>query len=375
LGLTGKARALWTVRPDGSELNRVVEEGEIACARWSASGDAVFFLRSGGSAPELVKIPIDSKGLAKSAPSVLAGGLEAGSYFTLTADGNRLLYARAQSSSKLWLTDLTGEPSGNKPKTKELITGTSVLQQPRISPDGKWIAFVNMRENANIYRLPIDGGQPTQLTFSNGLAPAWSPDGTQIAFGSAEGGAIHVWTMKPDGLLRQPLSATTLSGNYELTWSPGRKILYQVPTSDNFKIFDPDTGREELLLKGDFLGWIFNPRYSPDRRQVAVWWNRRVRSDIGIYVISVENRSAKVLAKGDLRPVGWSPDGKFVYAFRSYTGELVTMPATGGNPRVIVRLPGRITEGSVSSDGSKIVCSASEETSDVWLMENFDPAP
>jgi TolB protein len=255
-----------------------------------------------------------------------------------------------------------------------MTNGASVLQQPRISPDGKWIAYVNVRENANICKIPMDGSQPTQLTISNSMAPAWSPDGTQIAFGSNEGGAIQVWTMNPEGFLRRPLGATTLSSNYELTWSPGRKILYQVPTSDNFKILDPNTGREEILLKGDSLGWIFNPRYSPDGKQVAAWWNRRVRSETGVYVISLESRSAKFLARGDLRPLGWSPDGKVVYAFWSYTGELVAMPTTGGNPRMIVRLPGRVTDGSVSFEGSKIVCSVTEETSDVWLMENFDPA-
>jgi hypothetical protein len=51
------------------------------------------------------------------------------------------------------------------------------------------------------------------------------------------------------------------------------------------------------------------------------------------------------------------------------------MPTTGGNSRVVFSLPGRITDGSVNFDGSKIVCSVTEEKSDVWLMENFDPAP
>jgi Tol biopolymer transport system component len=374
LGLLDKGRAIWTVRPDGTDLTKLVEEQEIACARWSSSGDAIYYLRNAGSTPELAKIPIASSP-AKSEPSVLLGGLEAGEYFTLSSNGARLLYTRAQASSNLWLAEFTLNAAENKTKTRALTSGTSSLGQPSISPDGKWIAFVNMRENANIYRMPIDGGQSTQLTFTSGFAPAWSPDGTQIAFGSTEGGKNRVWTVRADGLSRRALNKTILSDNYQLTWAPGRRILYQVPSADNFKILDPVTGEEEFLLKGGFLGWIFNPRYSPDGTIVAVWWNRKVRSEIGIYLISLKDRSVKALTKGDIRPVSWSPDGNTVYAFRSFTGEIVAIPVAGGNPRNVLTLPGRITDATVSLDGRKIVGSVAEEKSDVWLMENFDPHP
>jgi Tol biopolymer transport system component len=54
------------------------------------------------------------------------------------------------------------------------------------SPDGKWIAYVAPGPSGyqQVFRVPAKGGTPEQLTFdpSNKTHPAYSPDGTRIAF-------------------------------------------------------------------------------------------------------------------------------------------------------------------------------------------------
>ena len=45
-----------------------------------------------------------------------------------------------------------------------------------------------------------------------------------------------------------------------------------------------------------------------------------------------------------------------------------------GNPQTLFALPGLIAEVRISPDGQKFVCRVIESKSDVWVMENFDPA-
>ncbi len=73
---------------------------------------------------------------------------------------------------------------GSKPLRR--FTRGKQDQQPRWSPDGQWLAFVSNRddERGQIYLISVNGGEARQLTnHPNGASdPAWSPDGRYIAF-------------------------------------------------------------------------------------------------------------------------------------------------------------------------------------------------
>jgi len=74
--------------------------------------------------------------------------------------------------------------------------------RPAWSPDGSKIAFVSGRTgNLEIYVMNANGTGQTQITFDAELDsyPAWSPDGQFIAFRSDRSGNIDVWVMKADG--------------------------------------------------------------------------------------------------------------------------------------------------------------------------------
>ena len=113
---------------------------------------------------------------------------------------------------------------------------------PKFSPDGKWLAFTGQYDgNFNVYVMPSEGGQPTQLTFYQGQAQplsdrmgilneviGWTPDSKNVIFLSrryAENG----WSKRPtlvsvSGGLPQPMAM------YEgglLSYGPdGTKIAY-----------------------------------------------------------------------------------------------------------------------------------------------------
>jgi TolB protein len=192
---------IWTMRLDGTEQRKVMEEDrEIRCARWSPTGDSIYYLRDEDDTQSLLKLRILG---ASTKTVVLASGLEVGDSFTVSADGSRLAYTRDQRYSNLWLIKfpLQGRPAERL--QKQLTSGTQLCDFPAISPDGHWIAFmVASGGKYNLFKMPIEGGTRVRLTFfdcSIPSTPAWSPDGRHIGFICDRGGTPKIWIVPAEG--------------------------------------------------------------------------------------------------------------------------------------------------------------------------------
>jgi Tol biopolymer transport system component len=74
---------------------------------------------------------------------------------------------------------------GDGTRVRQLTTGRKSSVQPAWSPDGQWIAFVSDRDGKRqLYRIAVAGGEAERLTsFEEDVSAfAWSPDGARIAF-------------------------------------------------------------------------------------------------------------------------------------------------------------------------------------------------
>jgi len=378
-----KRYTIRTMKIDGSQQQQVVEDSvALFSPSWSADGEAIYYLKSTDPTKDLRKIKISTAtGKAKAPPKIIQAGIQAGEYFSLSKNNKRALYTRELRYSNLWLVSFEGKGETQTIKTKQLTTGTSLIQQPRISPDEKSIAFrIERPPHANIFVMPMEGGSMQQLTFLNSYnaGAAWSPDGKEIAFGSTQGGKPKVWRINSNGGTPRPFEKSELRDEVSrLTWAPGSDIVYQPPENRNLLILNPKTEEERPLVANESLRHISSPRYSPDGKTVVVFgW-----PDTGLWLVSLKDSSPVLLHKRSaLHPIEWSADGKWIYAWDLLKKpiEILMIPVNGGKPKTLVTLPfeniDRPDDITMTPDGKRLVCAVAISQSDIWMMENFDPA-
>lgn len=178
------------------------------------------------------------------------------------------------------------------------LTTFAVPGQPAISPDGGQCLYVlrttDARADRNDHAIWCVGtrtGQPRQLTRGKAdMAPAWSPDGTKVAFLRAQDGPPQVWLLPIDG--GEPEQLTTLPlGAGAPAWSPdGTKIAFSAPT-DEIADNNAPIVTERLDYQADGTGLL-----------------RTVRKHL--HVLDVAGRECRQVTSGDWHAgdPSWSPD-------------------------------------------------------------------
>ena len=85
------------------------------------------------------------------------------------------------------------------------LTEDQVNSQPRLSPDGKKIAYVH---NSTVWVMKVNGAGKHQVSDRTGTAPSWAPDGTSVTYTaeSCTGAAGTFRTATRGGAASQPLS-------------------------------------------------------------------------------------------------------------------------------------------------------------------------
>ena len=230
---------------------------------------------------------------------------------------------------------------------------------PAWSPDGTQIAFDSNRDgNHEIYVMAADGSQPTRLTRNSARDrhPAWSPDGTQIAFHSNRDGNYEIYVMAADG--SQPTRLTRNSATDEFpAWSPdGTQIAFHSNRDGNDEIYvmAADGSQPTRLTRNSATDEF--PAWSPDGTQIAFMSERD--GNYEIYVMAADGSQPTRLTRNSARDryPAWSPDGTQI-AFHSYrdgNDEIYVMAADGSQPTRLTRNDAWDYSPAWSPDGTQI---------------------
>ena len=207
--------------------------------------------------------------------------------------------------------------------------------------------------------------------------PAFSPDGTKIAFASLEFAGNpccqSIAVMNPDGSDRHLIvnGNTTLSGvNQEPSWSPdGTQIAFIVHLNGANQIAKVNADGSGFVPLTSFTsGEQLHPVWSPDGSKIAYASSRRGR--FNIYVMNPDGTNDTQVTFGAALDPAWSPDGlKIAYAdFSGGGSEIFVMDANGVNPVQLTFDDGG-NEPVWSPDGTKIAfVSARDKNPEIYTM-------
>jgi Tol biopolymer transport system component len=186
---------------------------------------------------------------------------------------------------------------------------------PRFSPDGSRIA---LNESAGpIWVVDLESGAPTKLS-ENGFYPVWSPDGTQLAYGTTRTESFDLMLRPLD--MSQP-EQVLLERDYNLRtadWTSDGTIVFRVQIPDKgmdlMRWSDPtDESTIEILLDGG--SDEISPMVSPNGRWLAYVSNQSGRDEIYVTAFPQPEGIVQVSVAGGANPA-WSTDGSELFYFQ-----------------------------------------------------------
>ena len=161
---------------------------------------------------------------------------------TLPAQGTRLLRQPTVSATDIAFTYgadvwIVGKGGG---VARRITSTPAVESDPKLSPDGKWIAFTSNRSGTPaVYVVSAAGGEPTRLTWypAAALARGWSPDGARVlyatTYGTAPSSHHRLWSVPRTGGVSTPI---TVGWGFDGSWSPdGKRVAV-----DRMTRWDPE---------------------------------------------------------------------------------------------------------------------------------------
>lgn len=249
------------------------------------------------------------------------------------------------------------------------------LEDPKLSPDGRWVAYVHVAVDKakNRYRRAVwlaaaDGSSPPRPFTSgqgNDHSPRWSPDGTRLAFVSdRDGEKDQLYVMRVDGGEGRPLT-TMPNGVRFPAWSPDSQSLAFVA---RVSLEEREREAQGEALQSPADKWAAEHERIEDKRRREAADDPRVTTRLPyrtgtafidnkrghLYVVAADADPQAGAPRrltdddGNWGAPNWAPDGQSLLATRErdpnmeslFLGRAIfRVPLAGGEPRQLVDAP------------------------------------
>ncbi len=233
----------------------------------------------------------------------------------------------ASGDTEIWIMNQQGA------ELRQLTNDGATKFAPTVSPDGRYVVFVSELTGAHLWRVDIDGGNPTQLTSGNyDTTPRISPDGQRVVYSSYNSGKLTLWKVPLSG--GTPVQVTDL-------WSS-----------------EPDISRD-----GKSIACIHN-----DARYVA---RLLVLPFDGVGSPQMFDIPQNLHWSGGLR---WMPDGRSLTYIerRGSSTNLWGQPLEGGPPKLLAEFKENgILHREWSFNNKQVAVVRGTTRTDVVLIRNF----
>jgi serine/threonine protein kinase len=310
-----------------------------------------------------------------------------------TPDGDEIVFSTQsgrdadgrETPSELWMVNLA---TGLKRK----IAGTDAVD-PRVSPDGKLVAFWALPVNASgnqfagadrdVWIQPIAGGPRIQVTNSESTDwnPAWSADGRFLFFSSDRGGAMNIWRVAIDPTTGKPSgdpTAITAPAPYVGDMSVGADgtVAYTALDYDQpvrAIAFDPQAAEVQGSPRDIAAGhrmWL-HPDVSPDGRLLTM---RSFRAQEDVWVVGTDGAGLRNLTNDPARDRGsrFAPDGSILYySSRGGTYRFWTIRPDGSDNRLLTPAAAALNYPLASPDGRR-VAGTNPNTNEQFIFDARD---
>ena len=343
---------IYTTLTNGEKSLRLTTNPGDCCPAWSPDGQQIAFSRYSGEGIAIYVISALGGTEHRLYQEPGAFTFHRPGYLSWSPDAKFLAFCDRKeneahaSIALLSLADFT---------TRRLTTPPAQAYDyaPAFSPDGSKVAFIRSSGSgvaSDVFVVPASGGEPRRLTFDNTATEgtlAWTADGRDIVFSSIRGGLPTLWRISAAGERLRPLAGIGAIACCPSISRKGNQIVYQ-NSVDNCGIWRVDLkdqthvqGQPNLLISSKGLN--LRPDFSSDGSRIAFESDRSGYSEIWTCDRNGSNCSQLSSSHKVAGTARWSPDRHHI-AFEFTAGgehsEIYVVDVPGGRPRLLPTLPG-----------------------------------
>ena len=243
----------------------------------------------------------------------------------------------------IWSTDING---GNAARITAL-EGEEI--NPRVSPDGKWLAFSsNQYGNYDIYIMPINGGQIKQLTFHQAKdeVESWSWDSKSIYFTSNQNNGFGSFKIDLDGKTPEALFTNYFNTTNGLVETPQGEYIFTNSSESASQVtrkrykgennpdllgYNPTTKSYKQYT--DYNGKDFNP--TVDKNGIIYFISDENNGEYNLYQLANGKKEALTKFETSIKKPFVSADGSKVVFEKDYQLFVYDVKAKTSKPLII----------------------------------------